>query len=93
MSASSQTDACIDTPYAISAALPPLFGSKVCVQTKPIFMSKSVPNLLTLHWVDTSEEDIIQEAAEEALSSQYDFEVSNFYEDARRTAAASRNVL
>ena len=43
-------------------------------------------------FVDISEEDLIQDEAEEALSIQYDREIAQFYEEARITAANIRKV-
>ena len=83
-SVSSQTCSTIDIPYAITDKLPPIFGSKLCIQTRPVFISNSLPNLDTIVQVKTSEEDLLRDAAEEALSCMYDDEVTAYYEEARR---------
>ena len=72
VSFSSQTDNTIDTPYAITDKLPPIFGSKLCTLTRPVFISNSVPNLATLEQVEVNEDDLTRDAAEEALSCVYD---------------------
>ena len=90
-SVSSQTSSTIDTQYAVTESLPPIFGSKLCLKSKPIFMTKSVPNLFTMVQVEETEEDLLREAAEEALNYLYDTEVELFYEEARRKASRMRN--
>ena len=81
---SSQTRSSIDVPYAVTDTLPPIFGSKLCVRSKPLFMSNSLPNLSTVVMVEVTEDDLLLEAAEEALAQQYDLEVSSFYNEARK---------
>ena len=56
-------------------------------------MSKSLPNLATVTWVKYSEDDVIQEAAEEALSLQYDLEVESFYRRAREKAISYHDIF
>ena len=68
----SQTSFTIDTPYCGTAPLPPIFNSKLCIQTKPVYLSKSCPDLRMIVWVTMIEEDLFQEAAEEALNDLYD---------------------
>ena len=63
----SQTNDFVDTPYSITEALPPIFGSKLCVQTKPGLFTKSLPNLSSIVTVADTEEELILEAAENAL--------------------------
>ena len=65
-----QTNDFVDTPYSITEALPPIFGSKLCVQTKPGFFTKSLPNLSSIVTVADTEEELILEAAENALCLQ-----------------------
>ena len=68
-STSSQTLSTVDVPYHVTQPLPPIF-----VQTKPVFMTKSLPDLKTMIQVIIMEDDKLQEAAEEALNAQYDYE-------------------
>ena len=89
-STGSQTISTVDIPYAVTDPLPPIFGSKLCRRTNPIFLSKSLPDLSRVLWVAISEEDILLENAEEALSELYDREVAAFYSDAKSEAAAAR---
>ena len=80
----------IDIPYRVTDTLPPIFNSKLCQLTKPIWLSKSVPNLTQLVWVSMSEEETLCEQAEQALGVLYDEEVANFYMEAKMNAAAAR---
>ena len=80
----------LDTPYEISEPLPPIFGSHLCRRTKPVFLSKSLPNLATISWVTVTEEDRLQEQADEALDYLYDLEITNFYHESKERAAARR---
>ena len=91
-SVSCQTAFTTDTPYTITAPLPPIFGSQLCVLTKQTFLSKSLPNLSTLIFVEHTEEDRIRDAAEEALNHQYDLEIENFYLEAREKALRLQEV-
>ena len=90
--ASSQTTTTVDVPYAISEPLPPIFGAQVCIRTRRPFISKSLPDISTVALVKLSEDDLIQEAAEEALSVAYDREIAHFYNDARVKAANLRQI-
>ena len=90
--ASSQTISTIDTPYSVSDPLPPIFGAKVCKRTKLPFISKSLPDISTVTLVDLSEEELIRDAAEEALNLAYDREIANFYDEARGQAARIRQI-
>ena len=86
-------DAVHHTPYLVTDALPPIFGSKLCHRSKTInFISRSLPNLSTLTWVRVTEEDILVEEAEQALNNQYDRQVEEFYIDAKKKAEAVREV-
>ena len=85
-----QTASTIDIPYVVSEPLPPIFGSTLCRKTKPIFLSKSLPDLSHVSWVTITAEDTLLEGAEEALNEQYDREVAAFYSEARKEAAAVR---
>ena len=49
-------------------------------------MSLSLPNLSTVSWVKLTEEDILEEAAEQAMNDQYDYQVEEFYRDAKKKA-------
>ena len=60
ISVESQTCHTIDMPYYIDEPLPPIFGSQLCVQSKPVFMSSSLPNINTMVLVHVTEEDKIQ---------------------------------
>ena len=90
---SSQTSNTIDTPYTVTDDLPPIFGSKCCIISKRPFISNSLPNLSTVLMVNVSEDDMIRDAAEEALSLQYDREIEKFYDDARARASGLRQVF
>ena len=91
-SISCQTSSSVNLPYLITEPLPPIFSSRLCVQTKPIFMANSMPDLSTLVFIEDSEEMRIRDAAEDALNYQYDREVARFYEEARCRAAGLRGV-
>ena len=84
---SCQTNHNLDIPYLVTDALPPIFGSELCHKTKAInFMSLSLPNLSTVSWVNLTEEDILEDAAEQAMNDQYDYQVEQFYIDAKKKA-------
>ena len=83
---SSQTSNNIDTQYSILEPLPPIFGSKVCTLTKCVFIAKSLPNVSAVVMVECTEDDLILEAAKEALSQQYEDEIKSFYQEARKRA-------
>ena len=88
-----QTTNTIDTPYEVTAPLPPIFGSQLCHKSKPIlFMTRSVPNLATLSWVRRTEEETMRDEAEQALNEQFDRQISDYYEDAKIKAAAIRQL-
>ena len=53
-------------------------------------MTKSLPNLLDVLQVQITEEDVLREAAEEALNYLYDAEVEAFYVEAREKASSLR---
>ena len=92
-SKSSQTCQNDEIPYSVTEALPPIFASQLCYLTKPIrHLSSSLPNLSTMNWVKFTEEDRIRDEAEEALCDQFDRRIIAFYEDARETAKAIRQV-
>ena len=83
---SSQTLATVDIPYSLDDPLPPIFGYNLCHVTKPVFLSKSVPDLSKVFWVLKTEDDILKEIAEEALNEQYDQEIVTFYDEAKKLA-------
>ena len=56
-----QTAPTIDTPYNVTDSLPPIFGSQLCLRTKPVFLSKSLPDLSKVSWVLRTEEDVLGE--------------------------------
>ena len=90
---SCQTNQTPDTPYMITDALPPIFGSNLCHRSKAVkFFSRSLPNLSTLTWVRVTEEDILEDEAEQALNNQYDRQVDEFYIDAKKKADAVRQL-
>ena len=68
-STSSQTVSTVDVPYHVPQPLFPIF-----VQAKPVVMTKSLPDLKTMVQVIITQDDKLQEAAEEALNAQYDYE-------------------
>ena len=79
---SCQTDEHPDTPYAIIEPLPPIFSYKFCLLTPRIkHLSNSLPNLDTVLWVNTTEEERLRDDAEEALAEHYDDQVKQFYLD------------
>ena len=93
-SSSSQTEHIQDIPYSVTAALPPIFSSQLCHQTRRIhFLSNSLPNLSTISWVRVTDEDVLQDEAEQALCDQYDRQVQAYYDDAREKAEAVRQVF
>ena len=92
VSVSSQTNNTPDVPYLVTEPLPPIFGSQVLQKTKIQALSRSLPNLSQFTLVEVTEEDLILEAAEEALNNQYDRRVAEFYEDAKAKAIAIREV-
>ena len=87
-----KTSTKIDIPYLITDPLPQIFGSQLCRKTKPIFLSKSVPDLSQICWVSRTEDEILQAKTDEALDYLYDLEVTNFYEEARKKAADARLI-
>ena len=92
-SISCQTNNSPDIPYEITAPLPPIFGSQLCHRSKPInHISRSLPNLSKLSWVMVTEEDIMQDEAEQALNEQFDRHISNFYKEAKSKAEAIRKL-
>ena len=89
-----QTDQTPDVPFLISEPLPPIFGSQLCKISKTIHhLSSSLPDLSTLTWVKFTEEEIIADEAEQALNAQHDREVSDFYEEAKKTAENLRGIF
>ena len=92
-SVSVQTVTTTDIPYAITEPLPPIFGSDLCYRTKPVFLSKCLPNLSQVLWVSHTEEDDLGDRADEALDYLYDREILTFYEEAKKKAAARRHAL
>ena len=77
---SCQTNHTLDIPYLVTDALPPIFGSKLCHKSKAInFMSLSLPNLSTVSWVKLTEEDILEDAAEQAMNDQCEELGSDYY--------------
>ena len=92
-SISCQTINSLDTPYEVTAALPPIFGSQLCHRSMPNnHIARSLPNLSTLSWIMVTEEDIIQDEAEQALNEQFDRQVSDFYKEAKSTSEAIRKL-
>ena len=71
-SVSIQTQSTIDTPYLITEALPPIFGSHLCLQSKSVHRAKSLPDLAHNSWVANTEEDVIREKAEQVLNEEED---------------------
>ena len=57
---SSQTHSSIDVPYLVTDELPPIFGSTLCVRSKPVLLSNSLPDLSTR--VMETEDDLLLEA-------------------------------
>ena len=92
VSNSCQTNDSPDVPYLITEPLPPIFGSQLLQKTKIQHISRSLPNLASFMWVKVSDDDLILDAAEEALNEQFDREVENFYEDAKAKATVIRDV-
>ena len=83
---STQTYPTIDVPYSVTDPLPPIFASKLCLRTRPVFLSKSLPDLIQLSWVSVTEEDILREQADEALDILYDREIASYYEEVYKEA-------
>ena len=80
----------VDIPYRVTQPLPPIFASNLCWRTKQVHLYNSAPDLSRLLWVSKTEEDTIQEQAEEAHLDLYDREVSLFYEEAKKKASEAR---
>ena len=80
LSVASQTFSTVDTPYLIT-------------DQPPIFMTNSLPGLLIVVLIDVTEDEIIQEAAEEALNAHYDREISIFYEEAKKKLSDLGNFM
>ena len=51
-SVSCQTNSVLDTQYSFLDALPPILDSKLYDQVNPTYVSKSVPDLVSLHYAD-----------------------------------------
>ena len=66
---SSEILSCVNSSYSIHEALPPIFGSQVCFTTKSRFVSKCLPSLARVTMVHVTEDDILLEAAEDAVLS------------------------
>ena len=93
-SKSCQTEHSQDIPYRITAPLPPIFNSQLCYQSKQIpYLSRSLPNLSTVNWVMITEDDILQDEAEQALCDQYDRQILEYYDEAREKTRAVRQVF
>ena len=92
VSNSCQTNTTLDVPYLVTEPLPPIFGSQLLQKSKIQQLSRSLPNLSTLVWAKVTEDDLILEAAEEALNKQYDDRIEQFYEEAKAKATALREV-
>ena len=90
---SQQTSSTIDVPYSGSDPLPPIFGSSLCRSSKPLFLSNSLPDLAQTSWLLTSEDETLQESADQALSDVYDREIIAFYAQAVKEASAARLTL
>ena len=87
-----QTDSTVDIPYDVKEPLPPIVASKLCKKTKPVFLSRSLPDLSLVTWVAVTEEDTILESAEEALSEMYEREITEFYHNAKKDAGEARFI-
>ena len=83
-----QTDSHPDIPYEVNCPLPPIFSSQLCLKSRRIFLSDSLPNLDSVCW-SKPDEDFTEEA-EEALNDQYDRQIREFYEDERDRVHAAR---
>ena len=92
VSNSCQTNSSPDVPYLVTDPLPPIFGSQLLQKSKVQHISKSLPNLSTLVWVTVTEDDLLLEAAEEALNKQYDDRIKQSYEEKKASSAALREV-
>jgi hypothetical protein len=91
---SSQTEHTQDIPYKVTAYLPPIFNSQLCYQSKRItYLSRSLNNLSTVNWFMYTEDDILQDEAEQALCDQYDRQSTENYEEAREKAIVVSKVF
>ena len=89
----SQTQSHPDIPYNISAPLPPIFSSQLCYSSKQIkHISSSLLNLSTLGWVRVTEQDILSDKAEQALSDQYDRQIEDYYPEEREKSKAIQEI-
>ena len=79
-----------DTPYLVTDPLPSIFSSTLFWETKTNFLSNSVPNLHQISWVTVTDDNVICEKAEQAISDLYDNKISTFYEEARLEVSITR---
>ena len=69
-------------PYAITKQLLPIFRSKLCFPSpRKKYLTRSLPNLDTVQWVHTTEDERICDEAKDALAEHYDNQVKQFYLD------------
>ena len=85
-----QNNSSVDTPYLVDEPIPPIFGSKLCVKTRPHFMSKSLPDISTLTFMATSDDNAICDEDEKVLSLQD--ELTIYYDEARMTAVVRKSL-
>ena len=83
-----QTNAHPDIPYQVTSTLPPIFSSELCYNSRPIFLSNSLPNLARMSQFQPTND--FTDEAEEALSEQHDRQIREFYEDERERVRAVR---
>ena len=88
-SQSSQTDSHPEIPYKIEAPLPPIFSSSLVFKSRPVFFTRSHPNLSKIRWRNVTEEEIIDDEIDAIEMEKYDNEIEDFYKEA---AEKSRNL-
>ena len=88
-----QTDHHPDIPYEIQLPLPPIFNSSLVHKSKPIFFSRSHPNLATIRWLDITENDLIEDEIEQYEMEKYDREIKEFYEESAEKSKALREIF
>ena len=88
-----QTDHHPEIPYEIQLPLPPIFNSSLVHKSRPIFLSRSHPNLATIRWLDITENDLIEDEIDQYEMEKYDREVQEYYEEAAEKSKALREIF
>ena len=91
-SQSSQTDSHPEIPYKIEAPLPPIFSSSLVFKSRPVFWTRSHPNLSKIRWRNVTEEEIIDDEIEAIEMEKYEHEIEDFYKEAAEKSRALREI-